>query len=149
MRTIQVELEQKGFFLNTRIASDLLTKASQVKTRDVAVAGIVWDMCQKRGGHRLPTGYYMGYYRALVASGTPRDDRRMIEVRSLLEGTRFKSTVSPEAAAKPSPASASEILGQDQETSNESSEEVSAAGEEPQGQSEDASETGTLGVVQQ
>ncbi|KAL2611868.1 hypothetical protein R1flu_023560 [Riccia fluitans] len=147
------ELDQKGFFLNLKISSDLLGKTCYDKTRDVVVAGMIWDLCQKRG-QKPSVGYIMGYYKALEKVGTPMDDPRMMELRSLLEKSRRfgKVSLSSPTAAKAAPAS--QIFQRVKEAASESSEQVVAAaapevGEEPRVQIEDASETDTTQAMQQ
>ncbi|OAE32633.1 hypothetical protein AXG93_3569s1080 [Marchantia polymorpha subsp. ruderalis] len=151
------ELVQKSFFLNSKAGGEILSKACQDKTRDVAVANIIWDMMQARQV-RLPMKVIMDYYKALDRSGTPKDDPRMATLVALLDDSRRYASGAPDSKINvPSaePDTEQETSASEQVVAQEASEEPAVAveegpgAEEPTAQIEDASEAGTPQAVQQ
>ncbi|CAM6045702.1 unnamed protein product [Sphagnum compactum] len=94
------QMDQRGYFLNTIIGSNLLTLASNEYGGDFSTANCIWDMMQKRN-LRLSFRAVSAYYNGLQRHKVPEDDARLVAVREVVTKNqkRFNWTSGPQPGA--------------------------------------------------
>ncbi|KAJ7553393.1 hypothetical protein O6H91_06G096200 [Diphasiastrum complanatum] len=92
------EMDEKGFFLNPKVGSELLGTASKETAGDFSTANLVWDMMQK-WKIKPQLGAVIPYYNGLQAHGVPATDPRASVARKLLEENNRKFSWSAKKAS--------------------------------------------------
>ncbi|XP_073040957.1 pentatricopeptide repeat-containing protein At4g35850, mitochondrial [Primulina eburnea] len=85
-----VAMNSRNYFLNTKMANDLLLLAAGEKTGGYTTANLLWDMAQAlKINLSLPT--VEAYYFGLKERQIPEDDPRLLNVSKTLDSLRFRT----------------------------------------------------------
>eukprot|EP00271_Cylindrocystis_brebissonii_P017046 TRINITY_DN4262_c0_g1_i1.p1 TRINITY_DN4262_c0_g1~~TRINITY_DN4262_c0_g1_i1.p1 ORF type:complete len:590 (+),score=128.31 TRINITY_DN4262_c0_g1_i1:744-2513(+) len=82
-KRLLMEMESKGFWLNTKWGGHLLTIASKERLGDFSVASLIFEMLLKNKNMRPPLGGALAFLRGLLNRGTPESDPRVQMARKI------------------------------------------------------------------